>query len=114
MKLRGRDGEKIEPEETEPNTLISATFQALGSADIPSANVPDASQRPQATEPTTVGFPEHPHPGESASNGKAERAARSAEDQKGFMKAALEARRDANSHSLIRCQHGLSIIRLGS
>ena len=55
--------------------------------------VPDVPvQAPGARVPIQVGAPEKTHPGESQSNGKAERGVRIVEEQVRTLKAALEAR----------------------
>ena len=65
----------------------------LSAADVPAAEKP--SKSPDATrdkDHVIVGVPEHTHPGESASNGKAESAVRILVGQARTLKVELEAR----------------------
>ena len=60
-------------------------------------------ENPHAIDSAQIGVPEHSHPGESASNGKAERAVQAVVDHIRTLKAAFEERynvRLGNSHPL--------------
>ena len=60
-------------------------------------------ENPHAIDSAQIGVPEHSHPGESASNGKAERAVQAVVDHIRTLKAAFEDRynvRLGNSHPL--------------
>ena len=65
--------------------------------------VGDFSQNPHAIDSAQIGVPEHSHPGESTSNGKAERAVQAVVDHIRTLKAAFEGHynvRLGNSHPL--------------
>ena len=94
----GRRGDNVTPEgavveEQEPGPEY--VFD-LSAADIPAVEKPPAINRQDlesaGQEVAVVGVPESSHPGESASNGKAESAVRSVVDMTRTLKVALEAR----------------------
>ena len=80
----GRRGVKVQSDE--PTELPD-----IAEGDLESGE-PKEEDNPMATESVHVGVPEHSHPGESQSNGKAERAVGVFEDQLRTYKAAYEAR----------------------
>ena len=79
----GRRGVKVTTEE--PTDLDDLPMESEG-VEI----LPDQPPNPMAIDATQVAVPEHSHPGESQSNGKAENAIRTVEDQVRTLKATFE------------------------
>ena len=73
--------------------LCAADVFDFDANDVPAAERQASKEtRPQYPNAPIVAVPEHSHPGESASNGKAESAVRTLVDQARTLKVALEAR----------------------
>ena len=99
-KLSGRQGEDTTPAEIKkirdakplnsPCDPSSDTVLELTGADI--ANAEEDLDQPTSSRTTIVACPEHSHPGESQSNGKAEAAVKSVVNQARTLKVALEPR----------------------
>ena len=90
----GRRGEKIAPpDRAEGSQQAPDLVFDLDSSDVPAAEEPPPENE-KATDPheTIVAVPEHSHPGESASNGKAESAVKSVVAMARTLKLALESR----------------------
>ena len=84
------------------------TVLDLSGADVASAE--EEHEDPPVPRSTVVACPEHSHPGESQSNGKAERAVQEAEDMLITMRIALEERINANicsTYAVLKwlCEH---------
>ena len=99
-KLSGRQGEDVTPEdiknvrdarplESKFNPATDVVIDLSG-ADVATAEVDQEQEA--APRSTIVACPEHSHPGESQSNGKAEAAVKTLVNQARTLKVALESR----------------------
>ena len=91
----GRRGDKIDASEDSDGACEPGPDHVfdLNAADVPDAEKPPTSQEQiQPAEGAVIWVPEHSHPGESASNGKAESAVRGIVGMARTLKVAIEPR----------------------
>ena len=92
----GLKGEDVSPADLQEHASSSQNIFELGAADVPEADKHVVDMKVPRDDSAVVGVPEHSHPGESASNGKAEAAVKQVMDMTRTLKVASEARLKLN------------------